>query len=319
MTDFLQKFEAALCSMPSPGGGGCHTAQLGAANYAALARIPESEAVQRIHDAIPPGGRTVSLREVRDSVRKAYCEAQDAPQGAYVPRRYHQAAKRPEVDTKRFWREALNRYPEESDPLAELWERSPVRLDGLPAQDTALLLSTLYAPDECLYIGDAKAPGILGENIRRVSDWLAHLGAGGVPGPHIIPNPLTGREGLTKDKTPTLRGDACVAAWRFVVCEFDGIPKHEQAAFWLYARLPVAVVLDSGGKSLHGWIRVDCAGASEWEREIEQELFPHKLKLLGADGACKNEARMSRTPGVRRDDNWQRLLYLNPEAGRVKP
>lgn len=317
MRDFHQKFETALASMPAPGGGGCHAALLGAANLAALAEIPEGNAVLRIHAAIPPGSRCVSLREVKDTARKAYQERQNAPQGVNTSRSMDGAAHQTKIDPERFWRDALSRYPADSDPLNELWERSPRRLDCSPAQELERLLSTLYAPDEFLYLGEPKEAGIPGDNIRQVSHWLDFLRGGGTPGPHIIPNPLTGRDGLTKDGVKTFRGDSCIADWRFLVCEFDGLPKEQQAAFWLAAGFPVAVVLDTGGKSLHGWIRVDCADASEWEREVEKYIFPRILVPLGADSACKNESRMSRTPGVQRGDQWQRLLYLDPEAGRV--
>lgn len=320
MTDFRLKFGSALDALPAPGGGGCHTALLGAANFAALAGIPEGEAVETICASIPSGGRRVSVREVQDAVRKAYRDCENAPQGEFAPYPRVARVERPALDTARFWRDTQARWPEDTDPLAELWERSPVRLDWPAEEDTGRLLAALYGPDEWIYIGGAKEPGTLGGNIRRVSDWLAHFQEGGEPGPHIIPNPLTGREGPTKDGGTTLRGDSCVVAWRFVVVEFDNISKHEQAAFWLSAPLPVMAVLDSGNKSLHGWVRVDCADATEWEREVEHDAFPNLLVPLGADRACKNESRMSRTPGVLRDNgNWQRLLYLNPDAGRVAP
>jgi hypothetical protein len=102
------------------------------------------------------------------------------------------------------------------------------------------------------------------------------------------------------------------------VLEFDNIPKATQAAFWLSARLPLAALIDTGGKSLHGIIKVDCVDTAQWEKEIEQDFFPRIVAGLGGDGACKNESRMSRIPGVKRGEDWQRLLYLDPEGKGIK-
>lgn len=310
------RFEAALSSIPTPGGGGCHAALLRVANYAALAGLDPENAAYAIHGRIPPGGRRVSLREVKQAVVKAYNGREGGQQWTPAPR---PRTTRRKPDTGRFWRECGRKYPEAMDPVEALWESSPVRIDWPPEEDAARLLAALYAPEEWLYIGGAQEPGIMGGNIRTVREWLAHFEAGGDSCPHIIPNPLTGQPGPKKDGEGfTLRGDSCVAAWRYVVCEFDHVTHAAQAAFWLAARLPLAVVVDSGGKSLHGWLRVDCPDADTWEREVEQDLFPGLLAPLGADPACKNEARMSRTPGHLRDTGRiQRLLYLNPNAGRA--
>jgi len=79
-------------------------------------------------------------------------------------------------------------------------------------------------------------------------------------------------------------------------------------------------LLDSGGRSIHGWVRIDAANFAEWTRRVESKLFDI-LTALGADGACKNEARLSRMPGhFRAEKNrWQRLLYLNPVGGPIIP
>ena len=77
---------------------------------------------------------------------------------------------------------------------------------------------------------------------------------------------------------------------------------------------PIAALTHSGNKSIHCLLSVNCADASEWESEVEEQLFRAKLEPLGCDRACKNESRSSRTPGARRaNGKMQRLLYLNPD------
>jgi hypothetical protein len=82
----------------------------------------------------------------------------------------------------------------------------------------------------------------------------------------------------------------------------------------------VVALLDSGGKSIHGWIRIDAENAGQWEERVEVKLFDI-LTAVGADKACKNESRLSRMPGHFRSEKgrWQRLIYLNPVGGPVIP
>jgi hypothetical protein len=143
----------------------------------------------------------------------------------------------------------------------------------------------------------------------------------GATGPHVIPNPLTGKPAMKADGNgQTVRGDACIAEFRFAVVEFDDVPRDEQLAFWWSACLPVVLLVDSGGKSVHGWIRVKgVREGREWARIVEKHLFGNLLQPLGVDGACRNESRLSRLPGHRRLETgrWQRLLYLAPEGKAV--
>ena len=118
----------------------------------------------------------------------------------------------------------------------------------------------------------------------------------------------------------SLRADSCVAEYRFAVVEFDSIPIEKQYAFWactIQNNFPVAALVHSGGKSIHGWVRVNCKNIDEWRTRVEDELFTNLLVPLGADKMCRNPSRMSRMPGHFRSDKgqWQRLLYLNPEGG----
>ena len=64
--------------------------------------------------------------------------------------------------------------------------------------------------------------------------------------------------------------DAEVTAFRHVLVEFDEdengcvIPKPLQYAILLASKLPIAVLIDGGGKSLHAWVRVDARDRAEY-------------------------------------------------------
>ena len=193
-------------------------------------------------------------------------------------------------------------------------ERSPVPIPPEPsAKHAQVVMDVLWQPDEVLYLGDT-----YGKEVATVREWQTRLEAGQPVPPHIIPNPVKAEGGLTLDGKPSTRCDDAVASFRYAVAEFDGISKDDQLKLWWgFESAPIVALIDSGGKSTHAWLRVDCPDRVAWERDVEQTLFPRVLIPLGCDPACRNESRLSRMPGHYRADKnaWQRLLYLDPKWG----
>ena len=192
-----------------------------------------------------------------------------------------------------------------TDPM-ELMEVSPVRL--LDVEDEAkLLLETLYSKDDHLFIGDTYS-----SSVKPVFEWL---GEDLSDHPHIIPNPMTGAVGQTTEGKDSLRCEATVADMRYAVCEMDEVSLELQVGFWMRCiemKLPVAAVIHSGSKSLHGWIHVNCKqDAEKWEKDVKGWLFNEFGAKYGWDRACSNRARLSRLAGHQRDKGLQQLLYLD--------
>ena len=306
MTTPLERYQASLMSIPPSGGGGCHVALLGIARRGILAGV-SPEQVHRDLRSNVRGTRKVPDREIAAAVRKA---AGEGARRSYVPRYATIVCS-----------DARQRIVASGKGISEadIWERSPVRIDWPPEEDAWRMVENLFAPDEYYFIGTDQTPGAMGESIRQASQWCRYFRCiGWSPYPKIVPNPLTGNPGRTKDGKLSYRADACVADFRYIVCEFDNIPLSDQLAFWFAAKLPVAALIHSGNKSLHAWVRVDCQDAREWEEDVESKLFPMVLVPLGMDSACKNESRLSRMPGHIRHDTKlaQKLLYLAP-GGRA--
>ena len=289
------------------GGSGVHSWLMTTANLAAIAGIPPMEAEAEIIRAMtrPPSPAS----EVATAIRKAYAEY--APGTDYAPRRYSTPRSKPLPQTAQKFIQRGD-GAEESD----WWEASPIRIDWEPGpQDALALLRTLYAPGEFVFCGER-----YGAEVKTAGDWMRWIEKGPPVPPHWIPNPLTGDEHPTGSGTPSRRGDSAVASFRFAVAEFDGLSKPDQLAFWWgFRTAPIVALIDSGGKSIHAILRVDCATRADWERDIEGKLFPAVLCPLGCDPACRNESRLSRLPGhFRREKNaWQRLLYLSTEGKRT--
>ena len=307
------RFAAALSALPCPGGNGYHPRLLGAANIGIRAGIPPAEVAAALRAHTPAGGRRVPDREIADAVSKAALGRSGPPQRRGAPRwRIPQPTVRP-FDAVGFMAARLAEGAVHGE--ADIWEASPVRLGTTCEQDTLLLLEALYTPGDVLFIGDRYE-----RTVKTVAEWLADFRSGRPIPPHITPNPLTGETATTKDGRPSFRADACVKTFRFAVAEFDGMSLEDQLRFWWAVNLPVCALIDSGGKSLHAWIRIDgVETAEQWTDLVEGRLFGRWLVPLGCDAACRNEARLSRLPGHFRAEKWrwQRLLYLAPEGKAI--
>lgn len=107
--------------------------------------------------------------------------------------------------------------------------------------------------------------------------------------------------------------DTGVASYRHVLIEMDEKTKEEQWAILKDSRLPLSVVIDSGGKSLHGWVRVDAANKEEWQKR--RDIVYKHIEHLGVDPKNKNASRFSRLPGVMRDGRQQKLVAMNEGCG----
>jgi RecA-family ATPase len=109
--------------------------------------------------------------------------------------------------------------------------------------------------------------------------------------------------------------DESVSSFRHLLVEFDKIPKEQQYQVLKQSGLPLTCIIDSGSKSLHGWVRVDAENIEQYKERAE---FIYKyLAAYKLDPNNKNAARYSRMPNIKRDDVVQQLVELNdiePEA-----
>lgn len=307
------RFRDALASLPHPGGNGYHPRLLGVANIGIRAGIPPADVAAAIRAHTPKGTRRVPDREITEAVNKAVSDHSPHAQNSLDARRFTARPRRPAFDASAFMAARLKEG--QGIREADITAASPVCIDHTPSQHLALILRSLYTPDDILFIGDR-----YGRTVKPVAAWLDSFHAGRLVPPHIAPNPLSGEVGRTKNDRPSLRADSCVTSFRFAVAEFDGMSREDQLRFWWAVRLPVCALIDSGGKSLHAWLRIDgVSNSTQWDEIVEARLFTERLTPLGCDGACRNESRLSRLPGHFRSEKhrWQRLLYLCPDGRAI--
>jgi hypothetical protein len=314
-TSLLIKYHNSLSNIPNPGSGKCHPALLGCANLGVLCGIDPPQITADIYRNVPKGSREVTPREVEDTVNRAFHDRNQCigDSKIAIPFRKREAPLVSSDFAKKVI--VMGRHANELD----IRNRSPIPIPENQAKHSALLIEKLYRPDEHLFIGEKEEPGRLGINIRSAKEWWTRMHFTLEQPQLIIANPLTGSPGKTRMGKESFRCDNCVSDRRYAVAEFDNMKMKDQVAFWFAIQLPVVCIIHSGNKSLHAWIRVDCKSESEWNTYVEERLFDRILRPIGADTSCKNEARLSRLPGVIRHDTkqWQRLIYLAPEGKSV--
>jgi hypothetical protein len=304
VVDHVEKYRAALRNIPASGGGGCHVALLSIANLGRAAHISRTQIASDLAAHVH-GTRKVTAREIGAAIDAAF--TREAPK----PRKPHIV-----IDGPKLLAHILARGKDWTE--ADLIDASPVKITGDPRCGAVEVLRRLYAPDEFLFIGeryDAEP-----QNIVPVCEWVHRFEHEGYIPPHIAPNPLTGTAGTTKEGKQSYRADSCVKRFALATIEFDGMVRNDQIRFWAGVKLPVVALIDSAGKSIHGWVKVDAQDAAEWTWEVEGKLFSI-LRALGVDSSCRNEARLSRMPGHfrREKKKQQRVLYLNPTGGAIIP
>lgn len=302
-----ERYQTKLESLPPSGGGGCHGALLGAANCGVMAGIKDEQIFNDLHDHVH-GTRPISDQEINAAIARARMDHDPSGQPAGT---FRSLAAKPRPKVKSEYLQALIKEGLGFD-VSALLSRSKVQIDETMG-DGLLLLETLYKPDDALFLGERTST-----RVRSVSEWIKLIEKFGSRSlPHIIPNPLTGRRHEKAGGGLSYRCDNAVKDFRYAMAEFDNLSRADQLAFWAAVPLPVAALIDSGGKSIHGWIKLPAGvrTADDWEQTVEINLYGKLLIPLGVDPACKNEARLSRFPGHYREekDAFQELLYLDPD------
>ena len=183
----------------------------------------------------------------------------------------------------------------------------PTKDTGLTAQEA---LSELFAPDELV----CGAWVVERPIVTRTADWykagLAQF---------VCANPMRALQVYTDEGKRQRRCKANVLTRRWLVAEFDqpDFNKAVQARLIsaLSLLLPLKLVVDSGGKSLHAWFR--CEGLSEQEAG----RFFYTACALGADRTLWDASKFVRMPGGTRMKDAQRIrqkiIYWRPHEDTV--
>jgi len=251
-------------------------------------------------------GRDVPERELFNAVNSARKQMRGpstggtmaAPIATPAPQRW------PEVDVG--LRESILKGTPAGFEVADLWDASPVMLES---GSTEHVIDTLFPGNPLLCVGKSKSMFAT----RTRNQWRGTLSQM----QFIVPSPMSKVTGLTQAKTPSQHCLDNTGPRRFAVIESDCGTEDEQAAILWHLRyqkgFPLAMVVHSGGESLHGWFYV------QGQSEQRVNIFNRYCRMLGADRATFTRFQFVRMPdGVRQKDDGttapQHIIYFDPSV-----
>lgn len=230
-----------------------------------------------------------------------------------------------------------------------LREMSPTAIPTAPAEQAAAHLNALGADWRWYsWAGTIGTTGKRGGIVMpcALADTI-RAGLADIP-THVSLNPLTGKEGRTKDGLPSFDCAATVVAFPFALLEFDAMPLADQCALFaaLIRKKPgrIVSIVYSGGKSLHAvMLMPECddrrmhtktrvEALREDRTEADDRKWAANMEKLRSEFASSdnpaeridlaptmNPAIHTRLAGAYRAEKGKRqtLLYLDAELARL--
>ena len=102
-----------------------------------------------------------------------------------------------------------------------------------------------------------------------------------------------------------------VTDYRYALVESDSMSIEQQNAVIRELELPVAVLVYSGGKSVHAIVRIDAPSYEEYRKRVDYLYKICKQNGLDIDRQNRNPSRLSRMPGVYRNGKQQFIIDTN--------
>lgn len=188
-----------------------------------------------------------------------------------------------------------------------------------PYQMAIKYLETLFEPDEIVgYVHSAiykedrqkwvpanagawrKRDDIIAD-LKKYKNFDAFGSMNDEAGAWIRINPLDGKGA----------GDKNVTRYTYALAEADSMPIEEQKKLLINLKLPIAALVESGGKSVHAIVKVGALNKAEYDQRVKLLFAELAKRNFIVDTNNANPSRLSRLPGVMRGDKCQTLLATN--------
>lgn len=191
-----------------------------------------------------------------------------------------------------------------------------------PGREVSRYIETIFEPGEVIgYVTKSRLdkeknkyiPGgkgvytkTAGKILEEIAKYRDDLGASlgdydPNAGAWIRFNPLDGKDVRNSN----------VTEFRYALVESDNLEIEKQNSIIRELELPVAVLMFSGGKSLHAIVRIDAADYKEYQKRVEYLYEICAKNGLAVDTQNKNPSRLSRLPGCTRGDKKQFIIDTN--------
>ncbi|WP_445671194.1 AAA family ATPase [Paenibacillus sp. FSL K6-2524] len=99
-----------------------------------------------------------------------------------------------------------------------------------------------------------------------------------------------------------------VSEFRYALVESDTMDIEKQNAIMRELELPIAVMVYSGGKSIHAIVKVDASSYDEYRKRVDYLYNVCKKNGLSVDNQNRNPSRLSRMPGIERNGKKQFIV-----------
>ena len=196
--------------------------------------------------------------------------------------------------------------PHRWDPVQQIVEY----LDTLfePAEIVGYVMQSYLDEDKHKYIPQnkgayARTAGELIEGLKKCNGDIGSVLGDYDPegGAWVRFNPLDG-QGV---------GNKNVTEYKYALVESDSLDVERQNAVIRELELPVAMLVYSGGKSIHAIVRIDAADYAEYKKRVDYLYDICAKNGLEIDTQNRNPSRLSRLPGVTRGNQKQYIIDKN--------
>lgn len=248
------------------------------------------ELVSLLDKAVSGCGREVSCTEIENAVRDSQRIVEEDSTTPQIHR-----PRWPSRDE-----ELIRKITSEGPNLEQLRATSPVRWND-DEPHTEEIIDKLFPGNPLLCAGTKNTVSLT----RTRLEWSGFL----EKQQFIVPRPMAAVYGTTRNGERSMRTLTNVGPRRFAVVEFDqgAFDQHAALLVHLGRFAPLALVVHSGGKSLHGWFY--CAGQPD---EKVEKFFRYAVSM-GADPATWTPCQYVRMPdGLRDNGKRQSVIYFNP-------
>ena len=114
-------------------------------------------------------------------------------------------------------------------------------------------------------------------------------------------NPLDGKGANDKN----------VTRFSYALAEADTMPIEDQKKLLINLKLPIAALVESGGKSVHAIVKIDASDETEYKQRVSFLFSELAKRNYIVDTNNKNPSRLSRLPGAMRNGVCQNLIATN--------
>jgi hypothetical protein len=183
-------------------------------------------------------------------------------------------------------------------PMAQILEDSPLLVAERDAEDQFRTWLRLWEPCSRVWIGDVFSSGKPEHrtHFRPVAEWYQ---IGPVMGNYTCGSSF--KAGSFSRSNENLNGQ------RFMVVESDVLTKDDVGAIFAYLNrrlhFTLHAIIDTAGKSLHGWFDAP-------RNRVAEERLKAALVVFGCDPKVFTYSQPVRVPGAFRDGRLQRLIWL---------